>query len=412
MPDSNDSVIQEITSAYDAIDMDGWSHADLIFAINTIRSLSKEIDLQGICKYLLNISMQQTGATKGLFLLWDNTNTIILQSAFNHYRAAKKNTFAESIVNFAAKNQKMIILRDVLCSSFFAYDNHIKKKHPKSIICYPLVQKGKTEAIIYLEDFRNDNATTNSKLSLLGLIFSQAANFIYRIQQYKAKVESEKHYRRLYITKQKVKKKTVHDIRSSINSILGHSQLLKTSIDNAHLSDKCSFTEHLDHIISRSWNLLNSFNSVVEPDDFGKGTEKNYRINNSFDRNNSFIKIPSTKHALSGNPSKSSEIKKIKLDYEINSRERLIKVLKKADQKRLSISKTMIIREINSFGAYIVQIGNIFHSNAIIKWGETLKEHTTNFNKNEMKLMMQWFPEIIFKVENWQPGKTEIKMIN
>ena len=109
---------------------------------------------------------------------------------------------------------------------------------------------------------------------------------------------------------------------------------------------------------------------------------------------------------------KSQEITIIKLDYDIRSRSGLIKALKEAEQKCLVIMKTMIIRDIDAFGADIAQIGDRFQSSALAKWGETLKKHTTNFNKNEMEQMMQWFPEIVLNVEKREPGKSDIKMIH
>ena len=72
----------------------------------------------------------------------------------------------------------------------------------------------------------------------------------------------------------------------------------------------------------------------------------------------------------------------------------------------------MIVRDVEAFGADMVRIGKAYRSTAISKWGHVLKEHTANFNKNEMELMMQWFPEIALNVKNRQPGETDIRMIH
>jgi len=421
MPDKAGSVFKELISTCDATVMDELSLADLIFAINAAHNLSKEKDISGFCNSLLNVAMEQTGAVKGLFFLMDNTNNIILQSALTVGKTAKKTAFAESIVNCAAQKQKMIILRDVLSSSFFCHDSHIKNYQTKSILCIPMVQNKKTEAITYLEDFKDEKASMKNNLSLLQLIIWQASLLLCHIQRYQAKVESERRYRRLYqqesvkaqsLAKRIPSKRTTHTIRASINAILGYSQILKESLPKGHILDGDKVANHVDQIISRGWCLLNSFDQVAKPVGSKDRPKESSKGESRFNGNNLLVTDDPTKHALNGKTSKSPEIIKVKLDYDIKLRPRLLAALKKAEQKCLSIMKTMIIRDVDAFGADVVHIGNRFQSSAITKWGETLKEHTTNFNKNEMELMMQWFPEIVLNVENRQPGKADIKMIH
>lgn len=413
MPDKADSIIDELIATCDATDMDELSPADLIFAINTIHNLSKEKNIEGFCNNLLTVAMEQTGAVKGLFFLMDNTDNLILQSALTAVKTAKKTAFAESVINCAFQKQKMIILRNALSSSFFCCDSHIKNHRIKSILCIPVVQNKRTEAIAYLEDLKAEKASIKNNLLLLRLIITQASLLLCHIQRYHAKVRSEKRYRQLYqqesvnaqlLAKRIPSRKAAHNIRASINAILGYAQVLKESLQKGHTPDKGMVGDHVDHIISRGWRLLNSFDRVVTP----VGSKND----SCFDENNPFLTDDPTKHAQNGKNSKSSEIIKVKLDYDIKSHPLLLAELKKAERKCLSIMKTMIIRDVDAFGADVVHIGNRFQSSAITKWGETLKEHTTNFNKNEMELMMQWFPEIVLNVENRQPGKADIKMIH
>jgi hypothetical protein len=421
MPDKADSIIDELTATCDATDMDELSPADLIFAINAIHSLSKEKDIQGFCNNLLTAAMEQTGAVKGLFFLMDNTDNLILQSALTAVKTAKKTTFAESVIDCAFQKQKMIILRDALSSSFFCCDSHIKNHRIKSILCIPMVQNKRTEAIAYLEDLKAEKASIKNNLLLLRLIITQASLLLCHIQRYHATIRSERRYRQLYqqesvhaqlLAKRIPSRKAAHNIRASINAILGYAQILKESLPKGHTPDGGKVEDHADHIISRGWRLLNSFDRVVTPVGSKNGPEDSSKNGSCFDENNPFLTDDPTKHAQNGKNSKSSEIIKIKLDYDIKSHPLLLAALKKAEQKCLSIMKTMIIRDVDAFGADVVHIGNRFQSSAITKWGETLKEHTTNFNKNEMELMMQWFPEIVLNVENRQPGKADIKMIH
>ena len=421
MPHNAGSVIKELTSACDGMDMDEWSQTDLIFVLNAIFNLSKEKDLKGVCNHLLKIVMERTGAVKGLFFLKDSPNNIILQSALTNGETAPKSVYATSIVNWVDQKQKLIILPDVNSSSYFCHDSHIKNFQVKSILCIPMILNKKIKAFVYLEDFKAENTSTPSQLSLLNVIISQAAHFFDHIQRYQVMVESEKEYRRLHqqeaekaqaSAKHMVTGKKAHDIRASINAILGYSQLLKASLDNDGLQVAGEISEHVDHIISRSWHLLNTFNRVVKPVGSKKISEESSQMDGRFEGNNSLLTDDSAKYALLGKTSKAREITKIKLDYDIRSRSGLLKALKKAEQKCLAIMKTMIIRDIDAFGADIAQIGNRFQSSALKKWGETLKEQSTSFNKNKMEQMIRWFPEIVRNVENREPGKSEIKIVH
>jgi hypothetical protein len=421
MPDNAGSVKKELTSACDLIDMDQWSQAELIFALNAVFNLSKEKDLKGVCNRLLKIVMEQTGALKGLFFLKDNPNNIILQSVLTNGATGPKTAYATSIVNWVAQKQELIMLLDVHSCSCFCHDSHIKNLAVQSILCLPMVLNKKTTAIVYLEDFKIENTSTASHLSFLNFIISQAARLLAHIQRYQIMAESEKEYRRLYrkeaektqtLAEHMVTTQKTHDIRASINAILGYSQLLKASLSNDGRQAEGEISEHIDQIISRSWRLLNTFNRDVKPIGSKKRPAANSQIDSCFEGNGSLLADDSGQSALPDKMFKSQEITIIKLDYDIRSRSGLIKALKEAEQKCLVIMKTMIIRDIDAFGADIAQIGDRFQSSALAKWGETLKKHTTNFNKNEMEQMMQWFPEIVLNVEKREPGKSDIKMIH
>jgi signal transduction histidine kinase len=415
------SVKKELTSACDVTCMDEWSQADLILALNAIFNLSKEKDLKGVCDHLLKITMEQTGAVKGLLFLKDNSNNIILQSALTNGKTTPKTAYATSILNWVAQNQQMIMLQDVHASSCFCHDNHIKNLAVQSILCIPMILDEKIAAIVYLEDFRKEKTSTNSHLSLLAFIISQAAHFLGHILRYQAMAESEKEYRQLYQKEAEraqtsanhmVTAKKAHDIRAAINAILGYSQLLQAALNNDGIQAEGEIAEYLDQIMSRSWHLLNTFNRVVKPIGSKKRPAENSQIDRYFEKNKSLLTDDAAQYALPDKTSKAQEITSVKLDYDIRSHSDLLEALKKAEQKYLVIMKTMIISDIDAFGAAIAQIGSAFRSSALTKWGETLKAHSANFNKNEMEQMMRWFPEIVRNVEKRQPGRREIKMIH
>lgn len=421
MPDAAGSVIKELISVADATVMDKLSHTELILAVDRIRRLSEEHEMAGFCNNLLNAVIKETGALKGLFFIVDHRNNAMVQSASAVSENIEKTGFSESVVNYAAQKQKMIILGDVLASSFFRHDQYIKNHRAKSILCIPLVQNGNTEAIVYLENFQIEKTSTKSQLSWLCFVISQATPFFQHIYKYQVRAESEKKFQRLYqqalenaqtLSKHVVTPKIAHDIRASINAILGYSEIMKASLDDDQPLDAGNLAGDVDQIISRCWCLLNLINCGAALDGLANRPYDGLQKESFFDENHPSLKADPAKPSMPKKTSKSREIIKVKLDYDIASRPSLLEALKKAEKQCFSIMNAMIIRDVDAFGADIVRIGNTYKSCAIVKWGLALKEHTANFNKNEIELMMQWFPEIVLNVENRQPGETDIKMIN
>jgi hypothetical protein len=275
MPKRAGSVLfEELISACDAANKEELSHTDLIFALNAINKLSEEKDLAAFGDNLLKIAIERIGAAKGLFLLNNDTNKFVVQSVEATCKTATNTEFADSVVRCASQNKKIIILGDAPSNSFFSNDSHIKRHTVKSILCIPLVHKGKTRAIMYLEDFNNEKKVTQCHFLLLKVIISQASLLLCHIQRYQDLIESEEHCHQLSdknltkvqtLSKRTFSETTTHDIRSSINFIIGYAQVLKSSLNGGGpAKNKDEMADLSDHIISSGWNLLYLINRVIK----------------------------------------------------------------------------------------------------------------------------------------------------
>lgn len=280
MPEIDGSGIMESISICSAAVVETIAPADLISAVHTIGKLSEENDMARFCKNLLSVAITKIGAAKGLFFMVDHPNRAIFQSAVTVTGAnsAEKTGFAESVVDFAVRKQKMVLIGDVSASSFFGHDHYIKDHQAESILCIPLVQEGRVEAIVYLEDFQVEKVSSKSQLSGLCLIMTQASVFFRNIQRYQAKAESERRYRRRYeqksakaqmLARHIVTAQAAHDIRASINAILVYLEILKESLHDSQPLDRRTLAGNVDQIISRSWHLLTLINRGISPDGFG-----------------------------------------------------------------------------------------------------------------------------------------------
>ncbi len=249
---------------------------------------------------------------------------------------------------------------------------------------------------------------------LLQLILVQSSLLQRLSLQFREKAKSERYFRRLYAkdaaqkntpTKKSIEPKTAHDIRASINAILGYSQVMKDALSENQRPSADLTADCVEQIISRCWRLLTLINSAFSPVPCNISAYGHHLVDNRG-------KGGADSHQKAGNIGISKEILNIGLDYNIELHRQLLEALKNAEQRYHSIMKVMIVREIDEFGTLIVQIGETFQSRAIKEWGLALRRHTANFDKNKIQQMMQWFPEMVQGVEKLRPGEADIRLIN
>ncbi len=157
---------------------------DLATIIKTSRSLSRETELEKLLEIILKFTIENVGAKTGI---------IFLERAENHFVKAEieadrenpvllcnlnleqSDFFPISVINYVRRTQENIILQNASSESIFSKDPYIIKRQIKSILCLPLLGKGKLVGIIYLENNLIVAAFNEERLEILKLISAQAA---------------------------------------------------------------------------------------------------------------------------------------------------------------------------------------------------------------------------------------------
>ncbi|MGF1485701.1 MAG: AAA family ATPase [Prochloraceae cyanobacterium] len=153
---------------------------DLVTIIKTSRSLEKEMDLDKLLDIILKFTIENVGAKTGAIIL-DNPGKQLLTAAterpivFLDLNCENSDRFPLSLINYVRRTQENIILKDARSESIFSNDPYIIKKEIKSILCLPLLGKGKSIGVIYLENNLTVGAFTEERLEILKLISSQMA---------------------------------------------------------------------------------------------------------------------------------------------------------------------------------------------------------------------------------------------
>ncbi|MEG4088347.1 AAA family ATPase [Microcoleus sp. Pol12B4] len=162
------------------------SFAALDFAsvMKSSQAISGEIVLESLLSKLLEIAIENAGAEKSYLILEKdgqlvvegtasigNNEVVVLQST--PIETSHKLPF--SLLNYVARTQKNVVLNDASQEGIFTTDSYIVNAQPKSVLCMPIVHKGKLIGLLYLENNLTTSAFTPDRLEVLTVLCSQAA---------------------------------------------------------------------------------------------------------------------------------------------------------------------------------------------------------------------------------------------
>jgi predicted ATPase/class 3 adenylate cyclase len=160
------------------------ANIDLETVLKASAALSSEIVLPRLLKIMMQIILENAGAQNGFLIMEkdgqkyieaeikaDMEDIKILQSI----AVSQSNLLAESVVNYVYLTQETVILDDACKSDLFANDEFIKRNECKSILCIPLMNMGKIQAVIYLANDVTSGAFTAKGVGVLKLLAGQMA---------------------------------------------------------------------------------------------------------------------------------------------------------------------------------------------------------------------------------------------
>jgi PAS domain S-box-containing protein len=165
---------------------------DVTSILKAAQVLSQEIVLSTLLSKLIDIAIENAGATKGYLLIEKNGQWFIeagrgdsrIASTLSHFQSipleeADKNApiakLPLSVVNYVMRTQESLVLNDAANEGNFTRDPYIVQQQCQSVLCLPLRNQGKLVAILYLENELTTGAFTPERLTVLNLLASQAA---------------------------------------------------------------------------------------------------------------------------------------------------------------------------------------------------------------------------------------------
>ncbi len=239
---------------FDVIDNDldkpkaNVGHAiDISTVIKASQTLSGEIKLERLLEKMLRILIENAGAEYGV-LVENRDKKLFVQAKWstdedlqiNLNEALEVSTkLPLSIVYYVQRSHEIIVLDDAM-SSNFSTDTYISGKLPKSILCFPIINKGELKGVVYLENNLTTGAFTEDRLEVLNMLSSQLAislenAFLY--ENLEAKVEE----RTVEVEAQKLKLEKQAETLQEANK--------EISLKNEHITSSIAYAKTIQQAV-------------------------------------------------------------------------------------------------------------------------------------------------------------------
>jgi PAS domain S-box-containing protein len=155
---------------------------DVTTVVKASQAVSSEIELAKLIRRLMTVALENAGADRGLLILPCNDDYEIAAVAevrggeiVLRHEAGEGSVAPDSIVRYAIRTHKSVILDDAGKAGPFSADDYIVRQRPRSIFCLPLVRQTAVAGVLYLENTLASHVFTPDRTALLSLLASQLA---------------------------------------------------------------------------------------------------------------------------------------------------------------------------------------------------------------------------------------------
>ena len=189
------------------------TNLDVDTVLKASAAISGEIVLSRLLKKMMQIISESAGAQTGYLIMEKNGERCIEAEIKANHDSVKvlqslpvheSGLLAESILNYVYLTKETVILDDAIKSQLFGHDEFIQRHECKSILCIPLMNMGRVQAVIYLSNDLTYGAFAENRVALLELLASQMAISIENAVFYnELENKVEERTNELYIEKKK-----------------------------------------------------------------------------------------------------------------------------------------------------------------------------------------------------------------
>lgn len=158
---------------------------DVTAVVKASQAVSSEIELPRLIETLMKIALQNAGADRGLLILSGHGDFRIeaegQSNGGDEFAVAMRQApvsgpdCPEALLRYVIRTEKTLILDDASRPSPLCDEAYLQRRHPRSILCLPLIKQAKLIGLLYFENTLATYAFTPDRVAVLELLAAQAA---------------------------------------------------------------------------------------------------------------------------------------------------------------------------------------------------------------------------------------------
>ena len=162
---------------------------DFSSIMKATQAISGEIVLQNLLETMMRLVLENAGGQKGHLLLahessdgkvsWSTEVTAHSSGAIETHSAtlnfAEETLFPSNIVQTVIRTNAPLVITNASAEAQFCHSAYIERHQTKSVLCAPVIYRGKLSGIIYLENDSTIGAFTENHLNTIQLMSTQMA---------------------------------------------------------------------------------------------------------------------------------------------------------------------------------------------------------------------------------------------
>ncbi|MEL7034175.1 MAG: AAA family ATPase [Cyanobacteria bacterium J06592_8] len=177
---------------------------DLTSVIKASQALSGEIELEKLFTKLMQVILENAGATKGALILNRDQQLTVevittqspdlngnLSFILQGLPLAESSEVPHKFINRVKRQLEPLVIDNVLNQPEWAADEYLLTQQPISLLGLPISNQGKLLAILYLENCLMTQAFTDDRVEVLKLLCSQAAISLENAQLFRKQQQTE-----------------------------------------------------------------------------------------------------------------------------------------------------------------------------------------------------------------------------
>jgi PAS domain S-box-containing protein len=179
---------------------------DINSILKASQTLSGEVQFSRLLEKMMRILIENAGAQKGILIDKVGEQLLIQAEAtaedvFGILQALpveESEKMPLAVVNFVSQSKGELVFDNISKDTNYSKDSYVQKHEPKSVGCFPIINKGELSGIIYLENNLVEGTFTQERLEVINMLSAQIAISLENAGLYSKLEQSEKKYRGIF----------------------------------------------------------------------------------------------------------------------------------------------------------------------------------------------------------------------